>query len=356
MDGLDTQPLQVPSLARDRHRRHDLCHRRAGCDRSPRRWRDGATPQFTAVPIESDRVSALGNSLPEPLSGSVRNGRNLRCAHPLALCRGGNRTIIPVVYQGFNGYDLRLLAFSHAGALMFDQLVTQVDFGDVTGDWGDQAFWCFLARSFCLEETESKPPGLDFGYQAPMPSVGVFGSRNPAVVVADNYQHLIGYNFSPEREFREAFRKHLANDRIEMSSPMLLGDGHSVISAAHLGQGWLLFWRPAHSELDRSRVSRGNHDTSPYRRWAPHCSRAQWYGRGGEFFPPEERGRERQIGSRDDRPHRCLLHSSVCLNRHRVCHARREHPRAGGAIQLAERRLFTACHRAERRRLCRGRG
>jgi hypothetical protein len=157
--------------------------------------------------------------------------------------------MVPVVYRGFNGHDLRLLAFSHAGDLMFDQLVTQVDYGDVTGG-SDLHWWCLYLLCFNdffgLDETEEGPgpDDLPTDAQPPLPSVGVFGSTNPAVVIADNYKHLIGYNFSPTDGFRETFRKHLANDRIAMSSPMLLSDGHSVISASHGEQGWLLFGGP----------------------------------------------------------------------------------------------------------------
>jgi hypothetical protein len=164
--------------------------------------------------------------------------------------------MIPVFYRSFNGHELRLLAFSNAGDLMFDQLVTYVSYGDVTGGWGegkDVHWWCLylfcgLNAIFGVDEVDGYayggPDQLPLGIQPPLPSVGIFGSPNPAVVVADNYEHLIGYNFSPTDGFSETFRKHLANDRISMSSPMLLPDNHSVISASYGHQGWLLFGGP----------------------------------------------------------------------------------------------------------------
>ena len=58
-------------------------------------------------------------------------------------------------------------------------------------------------------------------------------AATPVVVVADSYQNVVGYTFSPATGFQETFRKHLTNDArgVLMSSPVVLRDGHSVLSA-----------------------------------------------------------------------------------------------------------------------------
>ncbi|KLK90445.1 hypothetical protein AA309_25530 [Microvirga vignae] len=165
---------------------------------------------------------------------------------------GAEFVMIPAIYRAFSTTELHLLAFSHDGSLMFDQLVTQVTLGDVTGD-SDLHWWCLYIFCYSLNDlfglTPTVPiPGaneLPVEAETPLPSVGVSRDPNPVVVVADNNQHLIGYNFSPTGGFTELFRKHLATGQIRMSSPTLLQSGHSVISANYGDEGWLLSGGPS---------------------------------------------------------------------------------------------------------------
>ncbi len=156
--------------------------------------------------------------------------------------------IVPAVYPKRNGYELRLLAFTDLGGVMFDQLVTQVSFGDVTGSggswFGPDSLLCQLNPVGCGDDLEEGSPEKIYS-SPPMPSAGLFGDQTPIVVVADNYQSLVGYSFSATGGFSEVFRKHLANDgQLEMSTPALLRDGHSVISARSGDRGWLMFGGP----------------------------------------------------------------------------------------------------------------
>ena len=75
---------------------------------------------------------------------------------------------------------------------------------------------------------------------------------SPVVVVADAYQYVVGYTFSPAAGFQEAFRKHITNDArgIGMTSPVILPDGHSVLrGSSEPNQYWLLFAGPHPSNL-----------------------------------------------------------------------------------------------------------
>ena len=49
--------------------------------------------------------------------------------------------MVPAVYRGILGHDLRLVAFSSDGSVLHDQLVTQVSYGDLTGGSGLH-WWC----------------------------------------------------------------------------------------------------------------------------------------------------------------------------------------------------------------------
>jgi hypothetical protein len=83
----------------------------------------------------------------------------------------------------------------------------------------------------------------------PMPSVAISKSGRggrPTVVVADNYEYIVGYSFSPAEGFQEIYRKHLTIGQIDMTSPALLRDGHAVIGANSSDQNWLMFGAPSH--------------------------------------------------------------------------------------------------------------
>lgn len=174
-------------------------------------------------------------------------GAGATSASPNIWRWGGTEVIIvPVLYQ-MGGYQLTLVAFSTDGAPLFEQKVTGwADTITASGaGWGDFG----LNAIFGLKETVLAPEPNQLPYEAlpPMPSVGIFagtGGGPPVIVVADNYQNLVGYNFSPIQGFQEIFRKHLTRDSIRMSSPALLRDGHSVIHGNWLKQAWTLFGGP----------------------------------------------------------------------------------------------------------------
>ena len=160
---------------------------------------------------------------------------------------GGTEVIIvPAEYPTFGGHDVRLAAFSTNGALLFTHRVTAVRYA-VTGgsDWE----WCRIHFG-CFEGAGPPPdPFNDFVMQlgALRPAVAMFArGGEPVVVVADHYQNIVGYVFSPATGFQETFRKHLTNDArgIGMSSPVALRDGHSVLRGWGPGQEWLLFGGP----------------------------------------------------------------------------------------------------------------
>jgi len=160
--------------------------------------------------------------------------------------------MIPALYRRSSTYELHVVAMSTAGGVMFDQKVTEWRVREVTGttDWGDALCkiypFCF-DKMFGIKPTVLIPSGdkLERDVEPPMPSVGIFGSGagNPVVVVADNYQFIVGFTFSPAEGFQELFRKHLTNDWISMSAPVLV-DGHSAIRGNGGSQAWVLFGGP----------------------------------------------------------------------------------------------------------------
>jgi hypothetical protein len=80
-----------------------------------------------------------------------------------------------------------------------------------------------------------------------MPRVGMYtsGDGDPIVVVADNYENLVGYANSPADGFQELFRKHLTHGAIHMSTPVVLRDAHSVIVGRSTDRAWLFFGGPS---------------------------------------------------------------------------------------------------------------
>jgi hypothetical protein len=203
------------------------------------------------------RFTSFGAMLsPTRFPEHAQQGTGATSAAPVIWRSGADEVVmIPALYRLLGGYELRLLAFSTQGGLLFDQKVTGRGFDAVTGDtdWGD-AFCSIvpvcLNKMFGLEKTVLLPNEnqLDPAVEPPMPGVGIFYSGRgsmPVVVVADNYQYIVGYNFSPMQGFREIFRKHLTTDQIRMSSPVLLRDGHSAIRGHWQQQAWVLFGGPA---------------------------------------------------------------------------------------------------------------
>ena len=180
-------------------------------------------------------------------------GAGTTSAAPNIWRSAGNEVIIIPVFYHQMALQLSLAAFSTNGNLLFDHKITTWA-AQTTGSasWGE-AFCaiyplCFN-QQFGLTRTE---PALGLNQlpknvEPPMPSVGIFsGSSNsaPLVIVADNYQNMVGYRFSPTQGFQELFRNHLSKDWIRMSSPALLDDGHSVIRANSPKKSWFLFGGP----------------------------------------------------------------------------------------------------------------
>ena len=188
---------------------------------------------------------------PFPEHGGQGSGA---AAAPVLWRSGGEEVVmVPVLYRLLGGYELRLLAFSTFGGVLFDQKVTGYGFGPITSsvDWGDAfcSIYPFCVNKiFGLDETipNPEPNQLPRGVEPPMPGVGISPNPGgaPIVVVADNYENLVGYTFSPAQGFAEIFRKHLTRDEIRMSPPVLLADGHSVIRGSWNDQAWALFGGP----------------------------------------------------------------------------------------------------------------
>jgi hypothetical protein len=185
---------------------------------------------------------AWASNFPVTHPGSDRTGR--APAAPNIWRSGATEVIIvPALYDAPDGQQVRLAAFASNGALLFDQFVTRWDYGGLTA--GDDCWYCpdFTKRP--------DPPVLQaMAALGPLrPAVAMFArSGDPEVVVADNYQNVVGFAFFPATGFRETFRKHLTNDSrgILMSAPVVLRDGHSVLSAwtESEKQTWLLFAGP----------------------------------------------------------------------------------------------------------------
>jgi hypothetical protein len=162
--------------------------------------------------------------------------------------------VVPAVFPTYGGHDVRLAAYSAGGALLSNQLVTSVRY-EVTGGQGDIDWICWTG--FCTPPRPGPAPDpfdvVLAQLRSPLPAVGIVArGGDPAVVVADGYQNVVGYAFSLATGFQETFRKHLTNDTrgILMSSPAVLRDGHTALSAwkrpedGIADQAWLLFAGP----------------------------------------------------------------------------------------------------------------
>jgi outer membrane protein assembly factor BamB len=156
--------------------------------------------------------------------------------------------IVPAVY---NLGELRLVAFSNGGALLFNQKVSAMPPPTVTGsgDWGFCTFLPCINDIFGIDETvlAPAPNQLDPNVRPPMPSVAISRAGPggvPIVIVADNYEYMVGYTLSPAQGFQEVFRKHLTHGQINMTSPAILRDGQAAIGAGSPERAWVLFGAP----------------------------------------------------------------------------------------------------------------
>ena len=199
----------------------------------------------TLYRFSSTGAMQWSTNFPEATPGSSGTG-----AAPAApnIWRSGEIEVIivPARYDTEAGRDVHLTAFSSNGALLFDHFVTRRPYGGVSA--GD---WCLFCPDFTKLPDPVRDAMADLGPLRPAVAM-VARAGAPEVIVADNYQYVVGYTFSPATGFQETFRKHITNDArgVLMSSPVVLRDGHSVLSGwtqdetGLVKQGWLLFAGP----------------------------------------------------------------------------------------------------------------
>jgi len=144
---------------------------------------------------------------------------------------GTEAIIVPVLYKTVVAKDLRLIAFSTAGIVLADALVTQGSSPETTGgsdifldrcvDLGGGignipwALYCTVIQevhdfldSFTDPGRPSPPAPLD-GIGVPLPGVAIhpgFSVRPPSIMVTDGGHDKIVYDFSPETGFTEIHR------------------------------------------------------------------------------------------------------------------------------------------------------
>jgi outer membrane protein assembly factor BamB len=199
----------------------------------------------TLYRFSSTGAMQWSTNFPEATPGSSGSG-----AAPAApnIWRSGETEVIivPARFDTEAGRDVHLTAFSSDGALLFDHFVTRRPYSGLTA--GDS---CWLCPDFTKLPNPLREAMLQLGPLRPAVAM-VARAGAPEVVVADNYQYIVGYTFSPATGFQETFRKHITNDArgVLMSSPVVLRDGHSVLSGwtqdetGLVQQGWLLFAGP----------------------------------------------------------------------------------------------------------------
>ncbi len=202
----------------------------------------------TLYRFSSNGAMQWSTNFPEATPGSSGTG-----AAPAApnIWRSGEIEVIivPARYDTDAGRDVHLTTFSSNGALLFDHFVTRLPYPGVT-------VGCY--PWVCGVGFDASDPAIQVAMRElgpPLPSVAMVArSGAPEVVVADGYQYVVGYTFSPATGFQETFRKHITNDErgIGMTSPVILRDGHSVLGGwTNIGenQAWLLFAGPHPNNL-----------------------------------------------------------------------------------------------------------
>jgi PQQ-like domain len=176
-------------------------------------------------------------------------GSGMTTASP-NIWRSGNDEVIivPHLYPTYGGHWVRLVAFSTTGGVLFNHKVTYVSY-EITGSVDWTTFIPTINNLFGIGPTMLAPASHQLPYDATlgMPSVGMYtsGDGDPIVVVADNYENLVGYAFSLADGFQELFRKHLTHGAIHMSTPVVLRDAHSVIVGRSTDRAWLFFGGPS---------------------------------------------------------------------------------------------------------------
>jgi hypothetical protein len=217
---------------------------------SARDHRDGEPHirnESTLYRFDSGGAMVWANPFPD---GVPREwGSGMTTASPNIWRSGSDEVIIvPHLYPTYGGHAIHLVAFSTGGGVLFNHKVTSVRY-EITASVDWEVLIPSFNRWFGIVPTALEPQFNELPDDATlgMPRVGMYtsGSGDPIVVVADNYENLVGYAFSPGEGFRELFRKHLTRGAIHMSAPVLLRDAHSVIVGHATDRAWLLFGGPS---------------------------------------------------------------------------------------------------------------
>ena len=185
--------------------------------------------------------------------------------------------IVPFDYKNrlTGGYDTNLIAISTTGAILDTVKVKTVVY-QVTGG-SDLPSWCLIpvVNLGCLIGPDFNPSGGEYvedpatklpeNAVAPRPGVAIVRYSSviePFILVSNQFQDFVGYSFS-NREFRELFRVH-DESRSLLSPPMVMADGHTVISTAgDKGKGSIAFlgpngvaWAPVKGPLSYAAATR----------------------------------------------------------------------------------------------------
>ena len=174
---------------------------------------------------------------------------------------GTEAIIVPVLYKSPVAQDLRLIAFSTAGTVLADGLVTQgsspattggseflgrcVDFGGGIANvpW---ALYCTLIEEVAefldsfTDPGRPSPPGPFDAVGLPLPGVAIhpgLSVRPPSIMVTDGKRDKIVYDFSPETGFTEIHRsQHLLR---QFTTPPVVLPGAFGITLTGTQDGYL---------------------------------------------------------------------------------------------------------------------
>jgi hypothetical protein len=152
---------------------------------------------------------------------------------------GVEAILVPTLYKGLGGRELRLIAFSTSLAVLADKSMGFKSYGDLTGsdglvDWG--VLWDFLTECVLSLECGFQVPAnslSDFDKAVGWPSPGVAIEADakgaPLIWASDWVQDdTAGYTFDGATQLAEVFRFHDAY-RSMSSPPVALPGGNVVI-------------------------------------------------------------------------------------------------------------------------------
>jgi hypothetical protein len=147
--------------------------------------------------------------------------------------------IVPVWYQVFSNWELRLVAFSTTLGVLGVQPVTTRLSGDVTGSSG---FFCDPFPIPCIRYNEPIIPSfIDAGWPTPGAAIWENSAGSPWIWVADGVRSTVAYKFDLTTGFFEVFR--LSDDHDRRSSPPLALDVATVAAVVGTSDGHLKFER-----------------------------------------------------------------------------------------------------------------